>query len=191
MTRGKWSHARPSIRALPVPLAVSVAFGAAWCAADGGLTVARGPAPAAVVVGLALTALLGRFALRGHLARRRRREQWAAELLEYLRAEAVQPGTLLLEVHAVQWVALTGQRVWAVDALTGEVSDRWVPRLACPPGSLVLLRQAAAGPSEVHACMTPSALKAAIRQRDSEIDKRTSPGHLVVAAAEALLRRGQ
>lgn len=190
MTRGKWRHARPSIRALEGPLAVSVALGAVWWAAEGGLTVARGPAPAGVV-GLALTALLGWFAIRGHLARRRRREQWAAELLEYLRAEAVQPGTLLLEVNAVQWVALTGQRVWAVDALTGEVSDRWVPRLACPPGSLVLLRQAAGGPSEVRACMTPAALKAAIRQRDSEIDKRTSPGHLVVAAAEALLRRGQ
>jgi len=139
-----------------VPLVWLIVGGTSWIAA----TVAMGPAVehlprraqlvGHVAAGLGFTVIASWLALRLRRALTQgRRDEEAAELLDLLRLEALQPGTVLLEVHDVQWTARSGQRVWAVDVLTGEVSDRWIPGPGAEPGSLVLpapVRRAARRP---------------------------------------------
>ena len=178
-----------------IPLACVVLSGAAWIAAS----VVIGPAvehlPARVqlaghiAAGLGVTAAAGWMVLRTRrAAEQKRRDEEAAETLDLLRLEAMQPGTVLLEVHDVHWTTGSGQRVWAVDALTGAVSDRWLPGPPSPPGSLVLLRQLSGRPADVIARMAPAVLVAATRHRNAEIDRGVSARHMVVDAAERLLR---
>lgn len=90
----------------------------------------------------------------------------------------MEAGASLLEIHEVQWTTHSRQRVWAVDVLTGPLSDWWLPGQAWPPGSLVFVRSRAGQPSRVVARMTPAEL---------EGDRTTSLGRLVVEAAERLL----
>ena len=185
---------RPHLWSVGVPLAWLIVGGTAWIAA----TVAIGPAvehlpPRAQLVGhvaaaMGLTVIASWLAFRFRRALTQgRRDEEAAELLDLLRLEALQPGTVLLEVHDVQWTARSGQRVWAVDVLTGEVSDRWIPRPGSEPGSLVLLRQSSGRPVDVVARMLPTVLVAADRHRGREANRTASAGRMVVAEAERLL----
>jgi len=139
---------RPHPQMVGIPLACVVLSGIAWIAAS----VVIGPAiehlPARtqlaghIAAGIGVTATASWMVLRARrVAEQKRRDEEAAETLDLLRLEAMQTGTVLLEIHDVQWITSSGQRVWAVDALTGAVSDRWLPGPPSPPGSLVLLRQ--------------------------------------------------
>lgn len=186
---------RPHLRGVGAPLAWLVVGGTAWIAA----TMAMGPAVehlprraqlvGHVAAGLALTVIASCLAMRFRRAvTRGRRDEEAAEILDLLRLEALQPGTVLLEIHDVQWTTRSGQRVWAVDVLTGAVSDRWVPGPGSEPGSLVLLRQSRGRPVDVIARMTPTVLEAANRHRRCEADRTNRARHTVVAEAERLLQ---
>lgn len=185
---------RPHLWSVGVPLAWLIVGGTAWIAA----TVALGPAVEhlprrAQLVGhiaaaLGATVIASLLALRFRRAvTQGRRDEDATELLDLLRMEALQPGTVLLEVHDVQWTTRSGQRVWAVDMLTGEVSDRWIPGPGSEPGSLVLLRQSSGRTVDVIARLTPTALEAADRHRSCEADRTASARHMVVEEAERLL----
>ena len=185
---------RPHLWSVRVPLAWLIVGGTAWIAA----TVAIGPAddhlpPRAQLVGH-IAAGMGVGVIASWLALRFRRaltqghrDEEAAELLDLLRLEALQPGTVLLEIHDVQWTTRSGQRTWAVDVLTGEVSDRWIPGTGSEPGSLILLRHSSGRPVDVIARMTPAILKAANRHRSCEADRTASARHMVVEEAERLL----
>ena len=185
---------RPHLWSVDVPLAWLIFGGAAWIAA----TVAIGPAVehlpgraqlvGHVAAGTGLTVIASWLALRFRRALTQgRRDEEVAELLGLLRLEALQPGTVLLEIHDVQWTVRSGQRVWAVDVLTGEVSDRWIPGAGSEPGSLVLLRHSSGRPVDVIARMTPTALEAANRHRSREAERTASARHMVVEEAERLL----
>lgn len=186
---------RPHLRMVGMPLACVVLSGTAWIAAS----VVTGPAiehlPARaqlaghIAVGLGVAAAAGRMVLWTRRAGEQKRlDEEAAETLDLLRLEAMRSGNVLLEIHDVQWTTGSGQRVWAVDALTGAVGDRWLPGPPSPPGSLVLLRQLSGRPADVIARMTPAVLLAATRHRNAEIDRGASARHMVVDAAERLLR---
>ena len=185
---------RPHLWSVGVPLAWLIFGGTAWTAT----TVALGPAVehlprqaqlvGHVAAAMGLTVIASWLALRFRRALTQgHRDEEAAELLDLLRLEALQPGTVLLEVHDVQWTTRSGQRVWAVDVVTGAVSDRWIPRPGSEPGSLVLLRQSSGRPVDVIARMPPTALEAANRHRNCEADRTASARHMVVEEAERLL----
>lgn len=178
-----------------MPLACLILVATAWIAASAAIGPAVGqlPPPARLVghmaAGTGVMVIASWLAMRLHRAATQRcRDEEAAELLDVLRMEAMRPQTVLLEIQYVQWTAQSGQRVWAVDVLTGEVSDRWIPGQSSPPDSLVLLRQPSGRSSDVIARMTPAVLKAANRHRSVEIDRGTHACHMVVEAAERLLR---
>ena len=185
---------RPHLWSVGVPLAWLILGGTAWIVA----TVAIGPAVEHLprraqlvghgAAGMGVTVIASWLALRFRWAvTQGRRDEEAAELLDLFRLEALQPGTVLLEVHDVQWTTRSGQRVWAVDVLTGEVSDRWIPGPGSEPGSLVLLRQSSGRPVDVIARMTPTALEAANRHRSCQANSTVSECHMVVEEAERLL----
>lgn len=186
---------RPHLRMVGFPLACFVLGSVAWVAA--GLVTAPAiehtPSVAGFIphllAGMGVTATAGWLSLRFRRAvTQGHRDEVAADLLDALRRDAAQPGTILLEIDDVQWTAHSGQRVWAVDVLTGEVSDRWIPGQLNPPGSLVLLRHAAGYPPEVLAGMTPEVMAAANRHRANVVCSKRSPGRMVVEAAVSLLR---
>lgn len=185
---------RPHLWSVGVPLAWFIVGGTAWIASTVALGPAVGHLPGRaqlvghVGAGTGLTVIASWLALRFRRAvTRGRRDEEAAELLGLLRLEALQPGTVLLEIHDVQWTARSGQRVWAVDVLTGEVSDRWIPGPGSEPGSLILLRQSSGRPVDVIARMTPTDLEAANGHRRYEADRTASARHMVVEEAERLL----
>ncbi|HEX8511139.1 MAG TPA: hypothetical protein VF635_16790 [Propionibacteriaceae bacterium] len=101
--------------------------------------------------------------------------------------QAMQPSYALLEIHAIQWVTSSGQRVWAVDVLTGGISDRWVLGSGWPVGALILMSHRPGQPPDVTAAMTPTALQAANRHRHAAVSGRVPPGLMVIQAAERLL----
>ena len=145
---------RPHLWSVGVPMAWLIVGGNAWIAA----TVAIGPAVehlpwraqlvGHVAAGTGFTTIASWLALRFRRAvTQGHRDQEAAELLDLLRLEALQPGTVLLEIHDVQWTSRSGQRVWAVDVLTGEVSDRWIPGPGSEPVRSFSYASRAGGPS--------------------------------------------
>lgn len=150
------------------------------------------PLPAVMrtfVVGGAVAAVAG-LALRARRSSvRRQRDEQAAQTLDLLRLEALQPGSALLEVHAIQWATASGQRVWAVDVLTGAVIDYWLPGPTRPLGSLVLVRQGAERPREIVARLDQAALAAAHRHLRAQAETAGAVTHSVVQEAESLLRR--
>lgn len=185
---------RPHLWSVGVPLAWLIVGGSAWIAA----TMALGPAvehlpPRAqlvghVAAGMGITGIASWLALRFRRALTQgHRDEEAAELLDLLRLEALQPGTVLLEIQHVQWTTRSGQRVWAVDVLTGEVSDRWILGPGSEPGSLVLLRQSSGRPEDVIARMTSTALMAANRHCSCQSNRTASARRMVVEEAERLL----
>lgn len=182
------------IMAVGPPLACLALGCIVWTVLARGIGVASGHLPARtqlvanVVAGVGAAGLLGWLAVRVRRALKQSHwDQEAAQMLDVLRLEATQHGSVLLEIHQVQWTARSGQRVWAVDVLTGEVSDRWVPGEASLRGSLVLMRNLSGQSPNVIARMSPENLDAANRYRDA-LARNVSPGHLVVEAAEQLLR---
>ncbi len=183
------------IMAVWPPLACLALGCIVWTALARAIGVVSGHLPARtqlvanVVAGVGAVVLLGWLAVRVRRALKQSHwDQEAAQMLDVLRLEATQQGSVLLEIHQVQWTARSGQRVWAVDVLTGEVSDRWVPGEGCLRGSVVLMRNRPGRSPNVIARMRPEDLDAANRYRDALVARNVSPGHLVVEAAEQLLR---
>lgn len=192
--REKIAVPRRHIRAVGPPLACLVVIGAFWVAANVAVShtaqpsAGRLPLVAHIISGVTLIGTVGWLLQRMRRAdQQARQDEDARHMLDVLRLEAMEAGTVLLEIHEVQWTARSGQRVWAVEALTGAVSDRWLFGQALPPGSLVLVRERAGQPSSVVARMTPDELDRANRQRGVDVDRSTSLGRMVVEAAERLL----
>ena len=195
MTAWSSTAQRATIRTVARRGAVAVGCIVATAAATYGVAVAGQHVPTAAQVAAHAIVILTATAGLAWLAVGTRREirrpgldAKAAETLEVLLLQALQPGYTLLEIQAIQWVTSSGQRVWAVDVLTGGISDRWVPGSGWTVGALVMMRARPGQPPEIVAAMSPSVLRSANRHRHRALIRSASPGLMVVEAAEKLLR---
>ncbi len=195
MTAWSSTAQRSTIRTVARRGAVAVGCALATAAATHGIAVAGKQVPTAAHVAAHAIVILSATAALVWLAVGTRRElrrpgldAKTAETLEVLLLQALQPGYTLLEIHAIQWVTSSGQRVWAVDVLTGGISDRWVPSSGWTVGTLVLMRETPGKPPAIIAAMSPSVLRSANRHRHGALIRSASPGLMVVDAAEKLLR---
>lgn len=178
----------PSPLRVRVCLACAAAGLAIWVGAD----LLPGSFLAAVMRTLGVACVVAITVWRAVQARRsfvqRQRDEQAAQTLEFVRLDAMQLGSALLEIHAVQWATASGQRVWAVDVMTGAVLDHWLPDPTRPLGSLVLVRQHAGQPQQIVACLDQAALAAAHRHLKAQAETAGAGTQSVVQEAELLLR---